>query len=538
MHSAKSMRLLIMLTSAMLFACNAYAIATTNKADPYTVFVVHEIKHDTSLPLRDMTPVILPTTFRETPRLRLTNITQKRWHVPATDFTLQLAPGAALDIIQGVQFTGLGQGFPGFVDEIFPPDPNGSAGLDQYVQWVNVKFAVFNKHTGAVIQGATSGNQLWSGFGGACQNQNKGDPLPHYDRFAHRWVMSQFAFVGSGKSAPHLQCVAVSTSEDATGSYHRYAFSFDDFNDYGKIGIWPDPTYNAYYMTFNMFAGENFVGPRACALDRQAMLEGRDATMQCFQLNTAAGSLLPADLDGANLPPPKTPEFFLDFNPAGQFEFWRFRVNWAHSNLSKVEGPLVIRGTAPFAPACNGDACIPQRGTSETLDPISERTMYRLAYRQFAAYGAMLANHSIQTATAESGVRWYEIHVLNNGTYLPILFQQGTFSPDSNSRWLGSMAMDKVGNIALGYSVSGHIFPAIRITGRMKSDPLGELRDEVEVKAGLGFQFFETRWGDYSSMAVDPEDDCTFWYTNEYISADADGDWSTHVTSFKFPNCH
>jgi hypothetical protein len=425
----------------------------------------------------------------------------------------------------------VGDGNYGFAPDSAPPDTNGAVGATQFVQWVNESFAVFNKSNGAIVPGfPKSGNTLWSGFGGGCETNNDGDPIAQYDKLASRWVLTQF----SVSTTPFLQCVAVSTTSDATGSYHRYAFSQPNFPDYPKLGVWPD----AYYISFNMFSGNTFVGGRACALDRTAMLAGHAATEQCFQLSSSFGGLLPSDLDGPASPPPTgRPNFFLNFG-TNSLNLWKFHVNFTTPRLSTFTGPTNIP-VAAFSEACGGGACIPQPGTKEKLDSLGDRLMYRLAYRNRSGTESLVVNHSVAVGGNRNGsvaVRWYELRG-PNGT--PSVFQQGTFMPDASFRWMGSIAMDKVGDIALGYSVSStSLFPGIRYTGRLPSDPRGTMEGEKSIKVGGGSQLPKlNRWGDYSSITVDPVDDCTFWYTNEYLKSSGTFNWSTQIASFKFPGC-
>ena len=201
----------------------------------------------------------------------------------------------AVSTSAGLNFEGLGQGEYGFTPNAAPPDTNASVGSTQVVEWVNESFAVFDKATGALVYGPAAGNTLWTGFGGGCATNNDGDPVVHFDRIAQRWIFTQF----SVSTTPYLQCVAVSTTADATSAYNRYSFQMPNFNDYPKLAVWPD----AYYMTFNMFSGNSFVGGRACALNSAAMRAGTAAVAVCFQLSSNFGGLLPADLDGATLPP-------------------------------------------------------------------------------------------------------------------------------------------------------------------------------------------------------------------------------------------
>jgi hypothetical protein len=427
----------------------------------------------------------------------------------------------------GLNFPGVGNGDYGFVPNAAPPDTNGAVGATQYVQWVNESFAVFNKSTGALVHGPVAGNTLWSGFGGGCETNNDGDPIVQYDKAANRWVMTQFSVT----TTPFLQCVAVSTTDDATGTYARYAFTQPNFNDYPKLGVWPD----GYYVSFNMFSGNRFVGGRACAFDRSTMLVGGAATQVCFQLGSTFGGLLPSDLDGATAPPAGSPNFYVAFG-SNSLDLWRFHADFATPANSTFSGPTNIP-VAAFAAACSGGGtCIPQLGTTQKLDSLADRLMYRLAYRNFGDHESLVVNHSV-TAGASVGVRWYELRSPNA---TPTVFQQGTFAPDSSFRWMGSNGMDTVGNIAVGYSVSSSsIKPAICYTGRVPSDPLGTLQAENTIINGGGAQNGGlTRWGDYSAMTIDPGDDCTFFYTNEYLKADGSFNWSTQIASFKFPSCN
>jgi hypothetical protein len=421
----------------------------------------------------------------------------------------------------------VGVGLGNYSDCCAPPDTTGAAGATQFVQWVNLDFAVFDKSTGNLVAGPTAGNTLWSGFGGPCETSNNGDPIAQYDKAAGRWVLAQPVF-----SAPYMYCIAVSTTSDATGTYNRYAFDMPNFPDYPKLGVWPD----GYYASFNMFSGNSFVGARACAFQRSAILSGAAASMVCFQQSVA--SLLPSDLDGATTPPAGSPNFFVNFG-SNSLNLFRFHVDFATPANSTFTGPVNIP-VAAFTEACGGGACIHQPSTNQKLDSLGDRLMYRLAYRNRSGTESLLVNHSVFVSgnrhSQVDGVRWYEIRT-PNGT--PTVFQQGTFSPDSTSRWMGSIAMDKVGNIVVGYSASsGTVFPAIRFTGRVPTDPLDTLEGENSIQTGAGSQLPNlSRWGDYSSMSVDPADDCTFWYTTEYLMNSGIFNWSTRIASFKLQGC-
>jgi len=448
------------------------------------------------------------------------------------DPALQTGAGPLVATTAGVNFDGVGVGLSGFSVTSAPPDTNGAVGATQYVQWVNTSFAVLNKTTVAVFHCPAAGITLWQGFCGPCEANNDGAPIVLYDKAANRWVMTQFSVTGG----QFFQCVAVSTTSDASGTFRRFSFQFTDFNDYPKVGVWPD----GYYLTFNMFnaAGTAFLGGKACALDRNQILtaSGTPAAMQCFQLSSTFGGLLPSDLDGATPPSAGSPNYFLAFDDVGLngLNLWKFHVDWLTPANSTFTGPTKL-STAAFTEACNGGTCVSQPATTQQLDSLADRLMYRLAYRNFGDHESLVVNHSVDVS-GHAGVRWYEVR--NPGS-APAVFQQGTFSPDSNSRWMGSIAMDKVGNIAVGYSVSSSsLFPSIRFTGRVPTDPLGTLEAENTIKDGAGSQNGRlSRWGDYSSIAIDPVDDCTFFYTNQYEKTTGSFNWSTRIASFKFPGC-
>src|SRR5258707_1380916 len=452
---------------------------------------------------------------------------------PVSDGALQSstfpAP-AGLAPAVNLGFDGLGNASLGFTVNSAPPDTNGAVGATQYVQWVNSSFAVFDKSTGALVAGPTAGNQLWAGFGGGCQTNNDGDPIALYDKAANRWILTQFSVT----TTPFLQCVAVSTTSDATGTYNRYAFQYSNFDDYPKMGVWPD----AYYITFNMFNGNTFVEGDACAYDRTAMLSGAAATQICFQQGNSIGGLLPSDVDGITAPPVGSPNYLVIFSSWTNLALFKFHVDFANPLNSTFTGPANIT-VAAFTPLCGGGTCVPQPGTTQVLDSLADRLMYRLAYRNFGDHESLVVNHSV-AVNSTGGVRWYEIQDPNGAHTLA---QQSTFSPDANFRWMGSVAMDHVGNMAMGYSISGSgTSPSIAATGRLFSDPANTMQAESLFIGAAGSQvgLFHgqplTRWGDYSAMQVDPSDDCTFWFTSEYMKTTGIFNWNTRITSFKFPN--
>ena len=428
-------------------------------------------------------------------------------------------------------FEGIGQGFAGFTVQYAPPDTNGAVGPNNFVQTVNVAFAVFGK-TGSLLYGPAKINTLFTGFGGLCETDNDGDPSVVYDQLADRWLITQFAVSGAnGSSVPYLECIAISTSGDPTGTYYRYSFPRSYFPDYPKLGLWPD----AYYMSTNDFSGNSFAGATTWAFDRAKMLAGAAATAQLFHLSLLYGGLLPSTLDGKTLPPAGAPNYFLALNDSSSLALWKFQVDFANSANSTLTGPITIP-VAGYTELCNGGTCVPQAGTTQQLDSLADRVMYRLAYRNFGDHEALVVNHSVAPTAGGGGVRWYEIRS-PGGT--PTAYQQSTYAPDTRYRWMGSAAMDRVGDIAVGYSLSSATMnPAIVYTGRTPTDPLGTLMAETILINGTGSQLSGLkRWGDYSSMAIDPVDDCTFWYTTEYLTASGTFNWHTRVGTFKFANC-
>ena len=491
-----------------------------------------EEKHDASPPL-----ALMPV-----PERRETNPEHEVKKIPRHYGTPAPQQGSSVDTgaltlaapIAGLSFDGVGNGFSGpsgtFAVNAAPPDTNGDVGPNHYVQIVNTDFAVFNK-SGTVLFGPVPVNTLWSGFGGGCQTNNDGDPLAVYDPIADRWVISQF----SVSTQPFLQCIAVSQTSDPTGAYFRYSFSYGTgFNDYPKMGVWPD----AYYFTYNIFTnGQTFAGAKVCAMNRAAMLTGAAATQQCFNTSTSFGGLLPADLDGPNQPAAGEPNFVVGLGTtATTLAFWKFHVDWTNSANSTFTGPTTLT-VASYAEACSGGTCIPQSGTTQKLDSLADRMMYRLQYRKTAdGVEHLVTNHSV-TAGTSTGVRWYEIR---NPNTTPVIFQQGTFAPDSNYRWMGSAAMDGSGGIGLAYSISSSTtHPGLAYTGRAAGDAAGTMTaGEGTLFTGPGSQLTTlSRWGDYSNLAVDPTDDCTFWFTSEYIPANGTFNWHTRIGSFKLAGC-
>jgi hypothetical protein len=419
-----------------------------------------------------------------------------------------------------------------------PPDTNGAVGSKQFVQMVNVTIAIYDKSTGALELGPAAIHSLWKGFGGLCEFgggtptfADGGDPVVLYDHLAGRWLVTQLQY---DTTFTHTaECIAVSSNSDATGSYNRYEFDFGaNFPDYPKFGVWPD----AYYNSINVFPPHGFAGAEACAFDRKAMLSGRSTSAICFQQAPTVSSLLPADLDGSTLPPTGAPNYFVGLADSTHLNFFRFHVDFSNPANSTFSGPSLVP-VAPYSEICaraTTVACVPEPQPGEKLDGLSDRVMFRLAYRNFGDHESLVVNHTV-AGGALAGVRWYEIR----NPSAPFVYQQETLVDPNVNYWLGSVAMDKTGDMALGFSVSSHaVFPSVYVAGRAAGDSLGAMFGPLVLVNGSGVQFNSfKRWGDYSSMSVDPTDDCTFWYTNEYYATSGSFNWETRIGSFKFNAC-
>jgi len=465
-----------------------------------------------------------------------------------------------------------------------PPDPNGAVGPTQYVQMVNSVFSVYSKN-GTRLSGPTQINSLFQTLPDTsrCHIDNNGDPIVVYDQLADRWLVSQFA-VGGGTGPTSSECIAISKGPDATGEYYIYDFNLTNsngqlFEDYPHIGLWPD----AYYMStheFSFASGNPYQGAAAWAFERDKMLGGQPARLVYFRLGagdpataqTFFGGQQPSNLDGFTLPPTGSPNYFAEMDAVGDgtppdgapaasvLRLWKFHVDWSNPLNSTFgdnkNNPDTRTPVTDFTrPNCTNDAagCVPQLGDSFQLDPIGDRIMYRNAYRNFGDHESLVLNHTVVAAavngqTTQMGPRWYEFR---NPGGTPTVFQQSTFGPtgmtDVLYRWMGSIAMDRAGDMAIGYSTSSSAnFPSIAYAGRLAGDPVSTLaQGETQLFAGGGPQHGELfapqfgRWGDYTAMHVDPVDDCTFWYTDEYYAAaDAPtGIWHTRIGSFKFSQC-
>lgn len=428
--------------------------------------------------------------------------------------------------------------------QLAPPDTNAAVGDTQVVQWVNICYSVYDKATGALIAGPYAGTHFWAGFGGDCFVNNDGDIIIQWDKTNHVWLASQNVF-----AAPYRTCLAVSTTADATGTYNRYEFLQPGFPDYPKWGLQP----HAYFQNQNNFGtGASFVGVTVCAYEADAIRAGSKKAKQICTVDTSGGTLfddsfLPADSDAGAVPKGPVPEVFLgsidNANPGSNVYEYVANVSF------KGKGKLTLTGTNGTIPiavptyslACGGfGACIPQPSAgSELLDSLGDRLMYRLAKFDDGTTQHFLVTHSVND-TAAVGARWYEFTAPTGSTTLS-LAQSGQTPDDGSYRWMGSIARDTYGDIALGYSRSSATagdYPSIYVSGQTAGEASGTTDPEVLAWQGGGSQFATAdRWGDYSSMALDAADHCSFWYTTEYYPKDGSFQWYTHMVSLKFPSC-
>ena len=504
--------------------------------------VVHSSQNDVSAPLRDMVLWALPSDAdveREAPENPPIGIIRPAGSRPDTVVqSKSLASTILATVIPGLNFDGVP--YPGVVCNCAPPDTNGAVGATQYLQIVNEGYQVFNKTTGQSVLGPASIASVWAGFGGSCETGGQGDPVALYDKMADRWVISQFA------GGLHHECVAVSTTSDATGTWNRYDFDLTVFGlnlyDYPKLGSWPD----AYYMAMNVFnsTGTAYLGTQPFAFDRSKMLVGAPATMispgRVGSPQNNEDPLIPSDFDGKILPPTGAPNVFLEFpdstgNNTGHYRYWQYKVGTPFGT-----SPTFTQFTGPAAaPFTFFLSTIPQLG-GDGLGSLADRLMFRLAYRNFGSPTSPNESWVGNFTVSSGGVaapRWFELQGLGGSS--GVVHQESTYQPDSTYRWMGSAAMDQNGNFAIGFSASSSaIHPQIHYAFRNAGDPLGTLTGEVDAFNGPGSQIdTSNRWGDYSDLTVDPVDDCTFWYTQEYYSTNSSFNWRTRILNFKFSTC-
>jgi len=481
-----------------------------------------------------------------------------------------------------------------------PSDNSLAVGPDHIVQIVNSRIAIFSKKSqkydksGTVLYGAVTTKSVWTGFGGACEARNSGDAVVRYDQLAGRWliVMPVFSRIGpgefpgdsgpaSGKPVPHgwlaktgeasspgasaalpanppqpppplehgqrppekkkgvwAMCYAVSTGPDPLGVYYRYAFERTLFPDYPRPAIWID----GYYTPTS--TGDDVIQKHTCIADRAKMLAGQPATEQCIVID-GANFLNNTDIDGWKLPRAGAPNIMMAaggtqlkkiFDDDGIY-FWKVHVDWNNPANTKADGPVKIN-VAPYHYLCDGQlsSCVPQPGTERRLDVQGDKIMQRLVYRGFGGHESIVGAHSIATQGGGGGVRWYEFRLDKKGD--PALYQEGTYAPEGFYRWMPSIALDKKGDIGIGYSFGGAPnFVGQRFAARQAGDPKGQLTlHETVLAKGEASQTNTLRWEDYTTTAVDPSDDCTFWYVGDYLR-EGDTAYRTRIGSFRLPNC-
>ena len=524
------MKKYIYFLSFIIIFTEIWTLSILAQVESSTAQVFKSIYNDTSPPLREIPEAPLSPTPWKNGIIPLLSIDAQFEDRFEKDQSLQ-------EIMGSRSTTSILQNWDGVSAQGYaPPDPTGDVGPNHYMEAVNVRFQIWNK-TGTSLLGPLNLGTIWSGFPGPwASSLNDGDPIVLYDEAAGRFFIAQFS-LPNYPNGPFYILIAVSQTGDPTGSWHRYGFSFTHMPDYPKFGIWPD----GYYMSANSFSSGslNYNGTYAAAFDRSQMLTGNAATMVSF-LNSATTtwSLLPSDWNGTNTPPNGAPNYFGQIHDNSRyggsdgFDIYSFSVNWTTPGNSTFTGPSLLT-TSPFS-TVDG---IPQQGTSTLLDDLSVMTMNRLDYRNFGTHQSMVVCHTVDAGSDRAGMRWYEFRK-TGGSWS--IYQQGTYAPaDGLYRWMGSIAINAGGDIALGYSVSSSsMYPAIRYTGRLSGDTPGVMTiPEETIQAGLGSQTGLYRWGDYTQMVVDP-DGSTFWYVNQYQPSTGSYNWNTRIASLSFgPPC-
>src|SRR5690348_952930 len=448
------------------------------------------------------------------------------------------------NVFGGVNFTGL-----------ISPDENLSVGINttganpatQIVDVVNTSYTIFT----ASGQGVKSGylNGLFAGLTTSmCSSVNGGDPIALFDKLDGRWIISQLAY-NSTYTDDHL-CLAISQTSDATGAYDAYDFSFgSNLPDYPKLAVWPD----GIYFSANIYASNGstlqFQGAQACSFPRGYVTIPPPSGQITFSCSSGSDAgiynILPADLE--NLPGtvslPSGSDYYMQYvenigpGAGNDLRIYQFNPN---SGLLNIVSDLTVND---YHDACGGGTCIPQTGTTQQLDSLGDRLMYRLSYRGYGDHDQMVVNHSVQINSSDNqtGVRWYVIRRDQGGPFY--VNKESTFSPDVSAyRWMGSIAQNKNGDLGLGYSTSGVTsVPGIAVTGLKNGiDTLMEQEQRMYNGSDQSHQGTYSRWGDYSSMSVDPTDDCSFWYTNEYVKPAVlsfDFLWNTVIGKLSFGDC-
>ena len=449
----------------------------------------------------------------------------------------------------------------------FTVDPNGAVGTKQYLEWVDQAYQGYDKSTFApVYPSAQKGNTPWVQNNMPDCETSGGNGIILFDHLALRWIIA--VRVGGPK---YFFCIAISNTDDLTAAnfaWYTYELSLNPiitvggqtyYPDYPKIATWPD----AYYATFdleNTNNGFQNVGIAACAFDRTNMLiDAAARTPQCFLYpQTPSGlflghSALAADIDGTTPPPEGTVESFISIqNPSGtnttstQLNLWQMHVDWTTPTNSTFTGPTSIAVNS-YTPGCyslkfpTNTYCVPEPSSPTTknyIDSVGDRLMHRFAFRQFPTYQSYIATQTVQPGkTQQTGVRWYEFSP--SGNTLSVT-NSGTISPDTMYfRFVPSAAQDKVGNLAVGYSGSStSLHPSIGAS--YLNLPANSPPTEFGILLGKADAENSPHWGGYTSMTVDPVDDCTFWYVNEYLTANQTGTshtWRTRIVKFKLSSC-
>ena len=421
---------------SLRFAASIYFGIAVAAATAQTLTVTYPSASAKTPPLSQLPNGPKPTGNSDTPHPPVPSHAGKGGGV---DTAVQTLAGPLLGAAGGVSFDGPG------ANGYAPSDSNIAVGPNHIFAVVNSVYQIFNK-TGASILGPNTLSSLWGGVGGGCSSANAGDVVVQYDKLADRWMLTQL----SSLSSPYGECIAVSTTNDPTGTYSTYYYTFGtNLPDYPKFGVWPTASNSAYLATYNQFAsGNSFVGAALCAYDRAAMMAGATSPAQiCYTINDA--SYLPSDLDGSTPPVDGTPGYFLTYETLSSLRLYTLKPNFANpasSTLTHVSPDLSVTA---FSELCSGGTCVPQAGTNNQLDSLGDRPMYRLAFRNFGDHEAMVFNHSVSP-----GVRWYELRAPVSASAEFSVYQLGTYAPDASYRWMGSAAMDQSGDLAVGYSAS------------------------------------------------------------------------------------
>jgi hypothetical protein len=479
----------------------------------------------------------------------------------------QTTQGNRAAIQAGASFDGLGEGFTGrsFPGAESAADANGgrggggrggidislAVGPDEIFEILNGNMAVFSKKgkkydsTGKLLYGAVPNNTVFAGFGVRCGVSNNSDSVVRYDQLADRWliVVPVFTRPPDNPQGPYAMCYAVSATSDPLGPYYRYEFQRPLFPDYPRPAVWPDGYYNPTSTSDNLLP-EVITQKHDCIADRNKMLKGLPATEQCVVIDGGV-FMLNTDVDGKRLPPAGAPNIMMStggtqlmkiFEDDGIY-YYKVHVDWNDPSKTSVSAPEKI-AVAPYHYLCDGQLsnCVSQPGTERRLDSQGDKLIQRLAYRNFGDHESILAEHSVATAAHGGGVRWYEFRLDKQRD--PVLFQQGTYAPGGLYRWLGSMAMDRKGDIGMGYSFGGDPnYPGQRFAARLAKDPKGQLTFHESVLAeGHASQTGSLRWEDFTNVAIDPSDDCTFWFTGNYLKNGAQSS-TTRIGSFTAPGC-